>query len=53
MWVDSMSNGANLAYGALPERLVVIQDGAIVYYGGEGPDHYDLTELRGFLAKLA
>ena len=29
LYADSMSNAASLAFGALPERLVVIQDGRV------------------------
>lgn len=49
--VDTMEDEADKAYGALPERLFIVQQGKIVYEGGMGPYHYDLTEVRGWLEK--
>ena len=36
--VDSMANEAMAAYDALPERLVVVKDGVVVFTGGRNPD---------------
>ncbi|KAL9989028.1 hypothetical protein ACROYT_G003536 [Oculina patagonica] len=47
--VDTMENEASKAYAAFPERLYVIQQGQIVYEGGTGPYHYDLTEVQRWL----
>ena len=49
--VDTMEDEADKAYGALPERLFIVQEGKIVYEGGMGPDHYDLTEVKRWLEK--
>ena len=49
--IDDMSNAADKAYAAWPERLYVIdENGRIAYRGGMGPFHYDPKELRAWLA---
>ena len=49
--IDDMSNAANDAYSAWPERLYVIDErGHIAYRGGMGPFNYNPTELRAWLA---
>ena len=40
MYVDGMENLASLSFGALPERLVVIQHGKVAFIGGKGPEEY-------------
>ena len=49
--VDDMSNAAEAAYSAWPERLYVIDEtGHIAYRGGMGPFHYEPKEVRTWLA---
>ena len=49
--IDDMSNAANDAYSAWPERLYVIEpNGRIGYRGGMGPFNYNPKELRAWLA---
>jgi hypothetical protein len=49
--IDDMSNAANDAYAAWPERLYVIDEsGHIAYRGGMGPFNYNPAELREWLA---
>lgn len=49
--IDDMSNGADIAYAAWPERLYVIDEsGHIAYRGGMGPFNYKPAELREWLA---
>lgn len=49
--IDDMSNAANDAYAAWPERLYIIDEtGRIVYRGGIGPFHYKPGEVREWLA---
>jgi hypothetical protein len=49
--IDDMSNLAEAAYSAWPERLYVIdENGRIAYRGGMGPFNYDPKELRDWLA---
>ena len=49
--IDDMSNAANDAYAAWPERLYVIEpDGRITYRGGLGPFDYKPEEVRALLA---
>ena len=49
--IDDMSNAANDAYAAWPERLYIIdQSGYIAYKGGMGPFHYKPAEVREWLA---
>lgn len=49
--VDDMSNAAESAYSAWPERIYVLDEsGHIAYRGGMGPFNYKPLELRGWLA---
>ena len=49
--VDDMSNGADGAYAAWPERLYVLDEqGHIAYRGGMGPFNYKPSEVRDWLA---
>jgi len=48
--VDDISNPAEQAFAAWPERLYVIgEDGKIVYKGGLGPFDYKPEEVRAWL----
>lgn len=50
--IDDMSNAADNAYSAWPERLYVIDEGGrIAYRGGMGPFNYKPAELRAWLAE--
>jgi len=50
--IDEMSNAANDAYAAWPERLYVIdENGRIAYKGGMGPFGYEPKEVREWLGK--
>jgi hypothetical protein len=50
--VDDMSNAANDAYSAWPERLYIIDEsGRIAYRGGMGPFNYHPDEARAWLAE--
>jgi type I thyroxine 5'-deiodinase len=49
--VDDMSNAADLAYSAWPERIYIIDEsGHIAYRGGMGPFNYSPAEARTWLA---
>jgi hypothetical protein len=49
--IDDMSNLADAAYSAWPERLYVIDEsGHIAYRGGMGPFNYKPAEVRDWLA---
>jgi Iodothyronine deiodinase len=49
--IDEMSNAANDAYAAWPERLYIIdENGKVAYKGGNGPFKYDPKEVRAWLA---
>lgn len=48
-----MLDAANLAYGASPERLYIIQESQIVYQGGPGPMSYRTQEVRVWLENYA
>ena len=50
--VDTMDNEATHAYGAFPERVVILQGGRIAYLGGNGPYKYDLTAVRRWLEEF-
>jgi iodothyronine deiodinase-like protein len=48
--IDDMTNAAEGAYSAWPERLYVIDEhGRISYKGGNGPFKYDPKEVRAWL----
>jgi Iodothyronine deiodinase len=50
--IDDMSNAANDAYAAWPERLYIVdENGHISYKGGNGPFKYKPKEVREWLAK--
>jgi hypothetical protein len=50
--IDDMSNAANDAYSAWPERIYIIDEtGHIAYRGGMGPFSYHPEEARAWLAK--
>jgi hypothetical protein len=50
--VDDMQETADLAYGAWPERIYIIDEsGTIVYRGGLGPFNYHPQEARAWLEK--
>lgn len=55
--VDTMLNGANIAYGAIPIRLYIVQDRKVTYQGGAGPLFYRMHEiskwLQDYRAKLS
>jgi Iodothyronine deiodinase len=49
--IDDMSNTADNAYSAWPERIYIIDEsGRIAYRGGMGPFHYKPEEARDWLA---
>jgi hypothetical protein len=49
--IDDMSNAADNAYSAWPERLYVIDEsGRVAYRGGMGPFNYNPAEVREWLA---
>lgn len=51
MLVDTMADDANLAYGAFPERLYLVDgDGRIAYRGGPGPFEFDPDEWEAAIA---
>ena len=50
--VDGMDNRANITFGAIPERLVVLFDGKLKWIGGNGPFNYSVEELEKYLSTL-
>ena len=50
-YIDTMTNQACNAFGALPERLAVILDGKIEFLGGTGPTGYSISELENHLMR--
>lgn len=47
--VDTMDDLANLKYDAIPERLVVIEDGKVTFATARGPAGYKPERLQEFL----
>lgn len=52
LFTDTMANTASLAFGALPERLVVLLDGRVEFIGGPGPGEYSMPAAETALAEL-
>jgi hypothetical protein len=50
--VDSMQNSASRAFGALPERLVIIHEERVHFIGGRGPQDYSISEVSNSLREL-
>lgn len=50
--VDGMDDPMGHVYGALPSRLMVIQDGVLTYLGGSVPLHHSTSKLGDFLRSL-
>lgn len=49
--IDDMTNAANDAYSAWPERIYIIdENGRISYAGGMGPFNYHPEEARAWMA---
>lgn len=51
--VDTMLNAANIAYGAAPIRLHIVQGSNVVYEGGAGPMGYSMEKVRAWLQSYA
>ena len=51
IFIDQLDDKANLAFGAIPERLVVVRDGKIEFIGGTGPFNYSISEVVDHLKK--
>lgn len=49
--VDDMGNPADSIYAGWPERLYIVENGAIVYKGKTGPFGYEPGEVEAWLAK--
>lgn len=49
--VDAMNDAARKQYGAWPERLCVIEDGTIKFFGGQGPWDYKPHRVAKWLAQ--
>jgi len=52
LYVDTMGNTAAAAFGALPERLVIIMDGKVTFVGGKGPMDYSVAKAEEALTDL-
>ncbi|KAI1889242.1 hypothetical protein AGOR_G00177130 [Albula goreensis] len=50
--VDDMTDITASRYGAMPERLYVLQSGKVIFQGKRGPWGYDPLEVRAFLEKF-
>ena len=46
---DDMTEEANYAYAALPERLYIVHRGKIAYEGGRGPVAYFISDVENWL----
>lgn len=46
-----MLDAANFAYGALPIRFHIVQNGRVVYEGGPGPMGYDMKGVKEWLER--
>mmetsp|Transcript_64820 Transcript_64820/g.130350 ORF Transcript_64820/g.130350 Transcript_64820/m.130350 type:complete len:138 (-) Transcript_64820:63-476(-) len=50
--VDTMENLASVTFGALPERLLVLVEGRVVFLGGKGPEDYSVKACREALGRM-
>lgn len=50
-YIDLMDDNARLAYGAWPERLAIIEDGKLAFYGGPGPFEYFPEKVEAWLSE--
>jgi len=48
---DAMSDNAARAYGAVPERLYIAQNGVVVYQGRAGPFRFYPAEVENWLKR--
>ena len=46
-----MLDAANIAYGALPIRFHIVQNGRVVYKGGPGPMGYNRKSVKEWLER--
>lgn len=51
--VDEISNRACKEYGALPDRLYIVQRNIIVYQGKFGPTHYNVDAVAEWLTQTS
>ena len=51
--VDTMSDEVCTRYCAVPERLCIVLDGIVAYYGGRGPFGYHPEEVEKWLKDFA
>mgnify|MGYP001203873095 CR=1 FL=1 len=50
-WIDDLGDGANLAYEAWPDRLILIdREGRVAYRSPPGPYGFEIGELRKAIA---
>ena len=47
--VDTMLDAVNIAYGAAPIRMYIVENNDIVYEGGAGPMGYRMEQVRQWL----
>ena len=52
IYLDLLDNDANLAFGALPERLVIVKDNKVEFIGGDGPFNYSIDAIADHLKKM-
>ena len=52
IYLDLLDNDANLAFGALPERLVIVKDNKVEFIGGDGPFNYSIDAVADHLKKM-
>merc|ERR1719219_1689478 len=52
VYIDLIDNKANMTFGAIPERLVILLDDKIEYIGGTGPFNYSIPDMTKHLEKV-
>ena len=50
VYLDTMENKLKTFFGVQYERLYIIQNGIIVFQGGQGPMNYSLDKIDEFLS---
>lgn len=50
--IDQMENVCSHSFGALPERLAILDKGRLIFLGGKGPEDYSVDACRRALGRL-
>jgi len=52
LYVDTMADTASKTFASVPERLVVVLDGKMIWQGGKGPVDYSLKAAEDWMIEF-